>query len=235
MVLGLIAWGASSALKRPLGGPGRSERDVRMLMLVSFALLYLLALVISRTFFDAANPLDNRGFAPAFMALAAVAVALVSGALDHREQLARGARVALVAGVVLVGLAYAQQSFDALRDLRDASAGYGGSELSQSGAAEAVEAADPDTVVYSDGAEALYFLTGRRVESVPVPTDPIADEPDPGYEDALAELRRNAARGRALVIDLDSVDRPFLHSPAELAEEADLSLERRLDGARVYR
>ena len=68
-----------------------------------------------------------------------------------------------------------------------------------------------------------------------MPTDPIADEPNPGYEDAPAELRRNAARGRAPAIDLESVDRPFLHSPAELAEEADLSLERRLDGARVYR
>jgi hypothetical protein len=208
---GLRRAGALSSERRP-------ERDVRTALLLSFALLYLAFLAVSKLFLDSANPVDARGFAPAYVALALCAIPLIGDALAAARHRGLGrAQVALAAGTALIGLAYIQQSGAAARDLSRATDGYRAKQWRRSETVRALRSLPPRVLIYSNAPEAVYLLAGRRAETVPVRVDPLTDRPLARYRAALERERSRLRKRPGVVAFFEDVHRRYLPSEEEVA------------------
>jgi hypothetical protein len=224
---GLLGVGVVRTLGRGFPLAVGRGRLIRVVLLGSFAGFYLVFLIVSRSLYDAENPLDNRGYAPAYMALLVLGVsAVVHAFADARRRSDAVAAACISVGIVLVSGAYVQQLVDGV-----ANKGYNDRRWRDSPTVDAVRAIQTATV-YSNAPDAIYFLAGRRAETIPVRTDPLAARPYDGYPRALERLRRETASGAAVVVLFDDVDRTYLPGRDELMSAADLRVVRTTpDGA----
>jgi 4-amino-4-deoxy-L-arabinose transferase-like glycosyltransferase len=207
------------------------ERVVRVAALVGFSAAYLVFLVVSRTIADSENPLDDRGFAPAYFALAAVGAAAVVHALARGEDgVGFGRRACVAAAIVVVVASYAATTAQEIRNVDDT--GYLGRRWRGSETLARVRTLPHSQTIFSDEPEAILFLLDRRASSIPVRDDPIADRPHSRYADELRRLRARIARGAGVVVLFDGERREYLPDDEELLARAGLvRLRRAVDGA----
>ncbi len=210
---------------RPLGQTRRNM--VRVSTLVGFATIYLIFLFVFRSIADASNPLNDRGFAPSYMALAIVGTAIVIESLtgDRAKQttvIAAGGTIALI----LIVVSYALNTTHAIRSID--TTGYGSDGWRHSPSLAAVKALNPSRIVYSNHPEAIFFATGRRALSIPVRVDPISDRPYQRYRESLERLRIDASQRHAVVVLFTYMDRPYLPDRKQLIAQTGFHVLRTL-------
>ena len=210
---------------------------------------YPLFLLASLTFFDANVPLNDRIlcplYAPAAVVLAVFAFRLAPLAKEtHRLAAPLAGRLnggvigrgrvpvilalvlsALVAGLLTLNLLGAWHWSAATRDR---GLGYARPRWERSQTVRALSALPPDFCIYTDGYDAVYLLTGRRVRQLPKTGHRSAGEANPHYDaevDAMADrLRENGG----WIVLFDHIDRDdFLMTEADLRQRFELVNARR--------
>jgi hypothetical protein len=93
----------------------------------------------------------------------------------------------------------------------------------------------PDVAVFSNGADAVFLLTGRETSVIPPKLDYRTRRPNPDYDTELADLGAALARGGVLVyFQAVTARRSFLPSAAELQSRLGLRVVERDEVATVY-
>lgn len=92
------------------------------------------------------------------------------------------------------------------------------------------------TPIYTNGPQAIYYLTGRPAATIPWKVDLVAGRENARYADELAELHDRLASDTAVVVYFNRLaDRWWLPSEEKLREALPLvALTRSSDGT-VYR
>jgi len=178
-------------------------------LLAVFAVVYLAVLVANRVLIDATGRLDARFLMP----LHPIAILLVVPVV-HRlraERVVAIAAGALVVAQVAGGLAWAAGGFtdDSVRRR-----GYTARAWRESPVVARVSLVDPTEPVYSNGFDAVFFLTGRVVHPIPAETDYLTGRPNPRFDEEVAAMR--ASGGLLVYFDAVTARRSFLPSRAEL-------------------
>ena len=229
-VVVLLAFALRPVLPRLVS---RRERVVRVTALVGLAAAYLAFLLISRTIADSENPLDDRGFAPAYFALAAVGAAAVVHALARLgDGVGLARRASVIAAAVVVAASYTATTAQDVLDVEET--GYLGRRWRGSETLAQVRTLPLSQTVFSDEPEAIFFLLDRRASSIPVRDDPIADRPHDAYVVQLRRLREQIARGTALVVLFDGERREYLPDDEELLARTGLVRLRRTGDGVLY-
>jgi len=187
-------------------------------LLVVFAIVYLAVLVANRVLIDATGRLDARFLMP----LHVVAVLLIVP-IGYRVRVARTrgrSAVAFAAGALVVaqvaaGLAWA---VGGLTDDGTRRRGYTARAWRESSIVARVWSVEPAEQVYSNGFDAIFFLTGRVVHPIPAEKDYLTDRPNPRFSQEIATMRADLERTGGLLIYFDAVAsrRSFLPSRVEL-------------------
>jgi hypothetical protein len=221
LVLALLVVGAAVILlrRRRPDGPGPVPAPLQWL-LCAFALSYLAVVVANRLFTDATGRLDARFLTPLHM----VAILLVVPALFRRR--IPGPAVAL-AGVLLVAQVVGAVAWTVggLTDDGIARRGYSAAVWRRSPVMARIAATDPSVPVYSNGFDAVAFLTSRSATPIPARTQYLSGRPNPDYTRQIDAMRADLERGGMLAyLDAATFRRSFLPSLADL--EHDLPLEK---------
>ncbi len=139
------------------------------LMCIFFLLIYGSALVFSASFIEARLPFDNRMLLPFRVVLGIGLITLVRNAFHLREK-SNGLAVLAIALCMVFLIAQGQGMVAAVRVYSENGVpmGYNNQAWKSSKAVKFIKTLPDDSLVYSNGADAIDFLTGRTVDSIPM-------------------------------------------------------------------
>ncbi len=90
-------------------------------------------------------------------------------------------------------------------------------------------------IIYSNGIDAIHFLTRREALRIPAKVDPLTGKVNPAFERDMSALRNDVLQNRSLVIHFDKVTwRWYLPSKDELENVYKLPVMMRLGDGVVY-
>jgi len=207
-----------------------------VLMLIGFALFYMLFTLVSITFFDAYTPLDARILAPVYVVVVITAVGMLGRGLAGS---ALGARTRLiVAGllVVLVG-SYGLRGLDwvARNHATGENLGVAAQPWRESTLMDLVDALPPGTPLATNRQDAVYALSQRLTYRLPRRMNPTTTLSNPAYNDELRSLGNLLAEGSGAVVYFQPETLTYMPSPADLSAHWNICrVERATDGFIYY-
>lgn len=215
----LVVAGAATLVRRA----PRPGRDALTFGLAAFTGLYVALLLFDRAFIDASGRLDRRFLSPLHVVVIVLLAPLLHRAWDTHV---RGRRPVVAAAALLLGLQVVQAAAWVGGGLTDDGIdrrGYSAAAWSRSAVVDRLRQLGPDVPVLSNGADAVFLLTGRETSSLPAKVDYRTGRQNPDYAADLAAVRAALAGGGVLVyFEAITARRSFLPPAAEL--EAGLGL-----------
>jgi hypothetical protein len=192
-------WSAYRSAEYRENGSGPKKDVLRLAtILVAFAGVYVLFLMASLTFFDASTRLDSRILSPVFIAAMMTFLSLVA-------TLPRAGRIA---GLVLVGalvVSYAARTLPMLEGMRLNGRGFNSHEWQASETIAWIRNLPGDTLLYSNEAFPILYLTGIPAYWVPEAYDSVKGTPRPDFEAQMETMRQRLRHpGSVLVVFMGS-------------------------------
>lgn len=183
---------------------------------MAFIPTYLIFLLISMSFFDAATPLDNRILLPVFV-FGLVAFLSVGRVIDDlvREWPGLGTIFALFA-LTLVGV-YGLYGLEWVINSRETGLGYTSRRWWQSEIVQRVQMFPKETLIATNTQGALYLLTGRKTVPFPLKVNAFTREVNSEYSSQFAALRDRLSEEGGIVVYLT-----INESPQELPTEEEI-------------
>lgn len=198
-------------------------RDLIFVMLI-FSLTYILSLIASLTYIDAATKLNNRILSPLYLAVMIILFLYCS-------RLGSSQRFALLSFYLLLLGFYCPQSLALIRDMRVEGRGFNSRQWEDAKTVAYVRSLPKDIVLFSNEVEPLEFLTGRNVWPIPEVMDSVTGEQVVNIDQITASFKTTMQQpGRVLVIVSMVRYRPEMLPFKKL----DLQLVRRFHDGSIY-
>lgn len=205
-------------------------------LLVAFIASYAALLVVYITFLDQwRGALDQRIVSVIFTP--SLLLVLLKG--NSLLRAAQG-RWALRTAVLLLCLAFAgtymaRAATVVARNHADGVDGYTSKRWRESEAIKWLKDFPAGVKVYSNGADAIYILSGRLAERIPLRVRPMSGFVNTNFASQLAAMEEQLQAGRAILVYFHTIThRWYLPSEAELASTLRLRLVQRTADAAVY-
>ena len=216
-----LHWLATGAARAPLP---------RILAL--FVPVYLLLLVASICFLDAATPLGGRILSPLLIALLVLTLCGVGDRIRARRSFAIPA--ALLALMLAAG--YARETTAWVRErAAQGGAGFGSLAWRESPTIQRVAQLPPGVRIYSNARDALLVLTGRTTFWLPSPVDAETRRPRAGYLAELEQIRSGLRAKDTALVWFDGVFwRWYLPTGPDLQTRLPIRLETRLPDGEIW-
>jgi len=199
--LAAMAVVAQRLVRGTAGGEGRP--DPLPFLIATFTACYLALLLGDRLVVDDTGRLDARFLAPlhvlALVVLVPAAARAVAAGGAGRLTATR-LRVGAVALLGLHGLQAITWVASGIGDTGVDRRGLSARAWRESAVLAGVAALPPDTAVYSNAAEAVFLLTGRRTSSVPPHHDYLSGAPDPRYDESMRAMGGRLRAGGGVVV-----------------------------------
>jgi 4-amino-4-deoxy-L-arabinose transferase-like glycosyltransferase len=185
-----------------LGLPVRMNPPFQFVLInLLFCLLYCLALLVSRSFFDASTRWNSRILSPLYLAgfLAVIVTIWQAGQVDQfrwRKILASAVIVALYAF-------YMPQTVQFLSISYREGDGFSGAAWKNSETMQLVKQFSPGGTLYSNNPTAIYFVLGRQAISIPEQYDRVKKKYRPEFEQNLALMRQRLKQPESALVIFD--------------------------------
>lgn len=216
--------------------PEMSAADL-MLVALSLFFVFYVAFVFLASAIEANLHLNGRYGFPAQVTLAIVATSLAARLLSKPGQ-PRALAMALTAFAAVIVAVHGTRTAVRTHDVYRAGLGFNGLTWKESPALAGVRKLPADSVIYSNGADAISYIIGRQAHFIPHERLLRTNLPDPvnPLPSQIAAMQKNAETRPVHVVYLDKVWwRPYLIVEGKLAKSAGLELiETQTDG-RIYK
>ncbi len=173
-----------------------------LMLFGSFAIWYMLGLLVSISTFDANTPLSSRILIPILVAFLVFALGGV-GLLTHAHN--RTVRIlGLLPFMVLTAL-YATAYWPRVQDMHLNGQRYSGARYESSALVQAIRELSANTPLLTNNSTVLYLMTGHESSQLPWKYKPTTLEPNANYrkwvERAVEQLRRQGGLIVYLTVD----------------------------------
>jgi 4-amino-4-deoxy-L-arabinose transferase-like glycosyltransferase len=203
-----------------------------------FIIFYLCFLVFTASFIDFDTVFDERALAPVH-ALGIVLAVSLAHRLFGTEARGRALNwTRLLPGLLAVVFvaSYALRGTSWVWERRGDGQGYTSRAWARSATIERIRALPPETLIFSNGYDAVYFLTGRRAAFIPEKIVHGTGRPNRLYEAQLAHVREQLLEHDGVLVYFDRFpERAYLPSEDELRERLELYLVSREQDGSIYR
>lgn len=205
------------------------------LLTSAFTITYLLFLFVAISFIDAQTAFESRILSPVYVfgIILVVSVACQTSSLKPRTTILwRGAF--LVLSFVLIYLKATEANAFIIARHTNGS-GYTERVWRDSESIKYVKALPETKIIYSNGVDAIQFLTGREALRIPAKIDPGSRRPNANFDREIEAMENDIMANRAVVIYLDRIDwRWYLPSKEELEQVYKLPLLTRFFDGVIY-
>lgn len=226
--LGLLALGAFTVRRLGWARLARALRAAPALLTLLLTLAaYAGLLAVSLLFFDATIPLDARITSPLYVGFLVLLGGVLAAAV-RRGGLRRLLALAALAGLLL---SYGVRTAVRVERLRYDAPGYSTGGIRNSPTLAALMEMPPETVIYTNEPEAVYYVTGRGAYMIPLRYDAVTTRDVPDYPEKLAAMRAALLDGGAVLVVFDTLARRPEAAPLEEMAAGLVLLYRGSDGA----
>lgn len=193
-------------------------------LLITFIVVYSVFVVTSLLFFDAAIPLNQRILSPIYIVVLVLVLCLAHrwfGSVEGRCTL----RVAsLVICVVFAG-SYLVRGVNWVVETRNDGQWLNSKEWWDSKIVERVRSLSDAVPIFTNGNDAVYFLTGKPALPIPVKIDSGTRRSNDRYHLEMADMLERLEQEDGVLVYFNTVDwRWYLPSEEELRQELPLRL-----------
>jgi hypothetical protein len=207
-------------------------RIVLPALCIEFFLTYIVFLVVSISFFDAATPLDARILMLPFLVIIIAGISLawsLSSALESRS-VWYGFSLFVFFSVTVNLVPAVYETLDIHTNGR----GLVSQRWRNSDTIASVMSLAKNMRIYSNTPDSIQFLTGRRAVSIPASVDPITLKPNHDYEEQLQVMCREVRDGHAFVVYLNVAGLWYLPLLQELERKCVMAVFSILDDGVIY-
>lgn len=203
------------------------------LVLVIFIVSYLGFLIISATLFDLVI-FDERTLVPVHVVSIILVTGLVARLLPRVQN-----RRAIRLGFSLLALAlldsYTLRAANWFTQTRLDGQGYASRIWKDSNTIARIRSLPPDLTIYSNGPDAIYYLTGRRAILIPEKIVFVTGQPNPNYEAELEKMKTDLKERRGVLVYFNTLpERWFLPAESELKTRLSLIANSRAEDGSIY-
>lgn len=200
-----------------------------------YGLFYLAFMVLSVSI-EANLNLNGRYILPFFIAVAITATCMAANSAHLGRVPRMAAQVLLGCGCIIIASHIVRTAELTRENYRDG-IGYASRSWQTSPIVQAVDALPPNAAIYSNGPDALNYLTPRTTAFTPfrIQRRTGRDNPHDSFGSQIERLRAKLADGNSYVVIMDKVDwRFYLATEPALIRAADLKLLRAEEDGRIY-
>lgn len=192
------------------------------LVLVIFIISYVGFLVITATLFDIVM-FDERTLVPVHVVSIILVIGLVARLLP-RVQTRRAIRLAFSLMALALLDSYTLRAANWFTQTRPDGQYYAGSIWKDSNTIARLRSLPPNIPIYSNGYDAIYYLTGRPAVLIPAKTVFVTGQPNQDYEAELERMRRALRDQRGVLVYFNTLpERWFLPTESELKTRLSLT------------
>lgn len=225
----LLAGLARRALRSPRAYPAVSTQSpdnpwIAWLPFVTFIITYAAFLLVSLSFFDDQTGLDLRILSPILLTSLILIAAGVARLWQRPPRLA-GSCAALLLGILLgFHLLSGSKMVDRLH--AGENKGYAGVEWTGSKLIEQIRGYPQDTLIYSNGQDVIYLLTGRPAIGIPRMRSPNSLRANERFDEELQAMSDALEAKNGLLVIFSALQERRRYLPAEYDLNELLPLER---------
>jgi hypothetical protein len=197
----------------------REGKDLsRMPVVLSlFIVSYVGFLIFTASFVDADTVLDTRALVPVHVAAILLGLCFTWKLFESSKE--RALRIASVLLALLFVVSYSLRGVSWFLHVRQDGQGYASRAWKESETISKVKNLPSNMRIYSNGYDAIYYLTGRRAIYLPEKINHNTGRPNENYETELEKMRTDLEQGNAVLVYLRTLpERWFLPSEAELVQ-----------------
>jgi hypothetical protein len=198
-----------------------------------FAASYVSFLLVSKTFFDAATPIDIRILSPIFVFLI-ISIFSVSWSLSRalNKTYIWWGFIIFIAISILLKTAGAIRYLD---DFRENGTGYTSRQWQKSETIAFVKSLPENFHLYTNGPDVIGFLTGRESLQLPEKSSSVTKETNIRYEVETQAMCNDMAESGALLIYFGKITwRGYLPSEDEVISACQLNVIKHFSDGTVY-
>jgi hypothetical protein len=202
---------------------------------VIFVAVYVGFLFVSLSFFDAHSPLDVRILSPVFVSGLIIVMYLLNALLRSVEGV-RAAQAAIIAVSLLFALSYLGSGVVWAIRTHDEGRGYASRRWQQSDIIASIRSLPEETLIYSNGPDAIKILTGRYARGLPTKFSPVNRSVHDSYPANLDFLRNELEERDGVLVYFNTIThRDYYPLEDELREAMPLIAVASEDDGSIYR
>jgi hypothetical protein len=209
------------------------ERGARqfVLLLVLYAIIYLVMVIFSLTFFDASTKLNDRILSPVYLAgILAGLITIWNSSWFEESVFVRYGVVAIC--LVFIGINFLR-GYDVLNSMRKDGRGFSGKEWNSSETVAALAKLPPDTLLFSNEAFAIYYLAGIPANWIPENYDPVKDQEDENYFQRIGLMRDEIISHNGALVIFNSISKHNVYASIDELSRG-LSLFRKAEDGAIF-
>ena len=196
-----------------------------------FIIAYVAFLIFTASFIDADTVFDSRSLLPVHV-VGIVLVLYLTRDLQLRAGELRFARIAVVLFAVLLVASHSFRFVAWLERSSKDGQGYASRSWIYSETIAAVKSTAPGVPIYSNGYDAIYYLTGRRAILIPEKIVHGTGRPNPNYEKEVETMVDDIMDHDGVLVYFHKLpERSYLPSEEELRERVHLQVFALNDGS----
>ena len=197
-----------------------------VILLIMYALIYLFMVFASLTFFDASTRLNDRILSPLYViGIIAGLITVWNSALFEDHVLIRSGIIALCLMFLGINLL---RGFDVSNSMRKEGKGFSGRDWRSSETIAAISHLPPNTLMFSNEAFAIYYLTGNSANWIPENYDPVKGQAEVRYKQRIGEMRSEIVEKSGALVIFNSITKHNVYAPID---ELTAGLSRWMNGA----
>lgn len=201
-----------------------------------FGISYSLVNLLAKVFFGPSLELHPRALSPLFVVGLILFLAIVSALVSYF----RPQHIIVRVGIAVFALGILWYSFGAglryVERTRLQGLGYAAKTWQASPTIARIKTLPADLVIYSNGSDAIYFLTGRHVSRLPDKVDKMNLIANQIFLDELAKVGNNVSAGRAVIVYMNNFpDRWYQPNEQDLTQALPLHLVARQEDGAIFR
>ncbi len=188
-------------------------------LLAIFILIYVISLLVSISFFDASTPLDFRILSPVYIS-GLIIILCLGYKLLYSQKSAFILKMACVLTCVAFFAYCMSYGILWVKNIYSNGEGYNSKSWRQSEIIQRIRRLSPAITIYTNGPDAIYFLTGRIAYLIPCKTFPIDRKANDAYASEMAKMQKRLREKKAVLVYLNNIRwRWYIPSESEINKQ----------------
>ncbi|MBU1708643.1 MAG: glycosyltransferase family 39 protein [Proteobacteria bacterium] len=198
-----------------------------------FSFSYILMLFINSTFFDAHTPFDDRILSPLLLIGFLGTLNCILSLIRESPQ-----RIAILFYVFLSGFVMMQflTTTVFLSEIHAEGRGYARKDIKELIVIKMIKSLPSGTLIYSNGPDAMFFLTGREIKMIPLKVSPTTRQANEHFEDELKRMWKKINNESGILVILNFIEwRWYLPDKKELEQKLSLQIHYQGQDGTIYK